>query len=239
MNRFYADVAIGPAVGGGWVILLDSRPIRTPAKALMMAPSEKLAQAIAKEWRDQSEVVLPETMPLTQLLTTSIDRAQQRDEMTNIILAYLDSDLLCYRTADPQALTIEQEKLWSPWLDWFESTYSEILATTFELARLDQPRHVHEKMRAIVETMDIATFTVLQTAISLTGSIVLALALIQNAIKPAEVWQCVLCEELFYERTHDLERHGLDPIEARRRDALLRDLEACAHYLALNAPTTL
>jgi chaperone required for assembly of F1-ATPase len=234
MKKFYTSVSTGPAVGGGFVVMLDTRPIRTPAKALMLSPSEQLAVAIAHEWEAQGEVIIPDTMPLTQLLTTSIDRvAQQRDEITKAALAYIDSDLLCYHADAPEALRLEQAQRWTPWLKWFENHFGIALDITYVLNRLDQPQAAHNAINAHINQLSTQAFTVFQAVTNATGSIVIGLAFVEKAITGVEAWRCALCEELFYERIHDLEKHGLDPIEQKRRDTLLTDLEAAEKYLKL------
>lgn len=233
MKKFYTSVSTGPAVGGGFVVLLDGRPIRTPEKSLMAAPTLLLATAIAAEWEAQGETVVTETMPLTQLLTTTIDRTTQREAMMVAVMAYLDSDLLCYPADAPDALRLEQEKLWAPWLKWFEQRFGVALLTTYALARLDQPAAAHAVVGAAIDALDIHQFTALHLSVSLSGSLVLGLAFIEGAMTAPEVWRCALCEELHYERIHDLEKHGLDPIEQKRRDGMMRDLEAAALYLKL------
>ena len=78
-------------------------------------------------------------MPLTQMLTTAIDRAPAREAMAAAVLAYVDSDLICYPADAPEPLRIEQEALLAPWLKWFEARFGVELLTTYLLARLDQP----------------------------------------------------------------------------------------------------
>lgn len=234
MNRFYKDVSTGPALtGDGFVILLDGRPVRTPAKEQMLVPTQGLAEAIAAEWAAQDEVIAADTMPLTQMLTTAIDRAPHRADIERDILQYLNSDLLCYRAGEPEALAAEQDQIWGPWLRWFERVYGFPLEVTFGLSRLDQPQGAHDAVARDVAALDHHPFTAFQIAGALTGSIVLALAFTKGEISPEEAWKAALCEELFYERIHDLEKHGLDPIEEKRRASLRRDLEACAAYLKL------
>ena len=234
MKKFYSQVSVGPAVGGGYVVLLDGRPIRTPEKSLMTAPTEALADAIGAEWAAQGDMIVPETMPLSQMLTTTIDRATpQRVAITAAVMAYLDSDLLCYRADDPQTLLEEQEKLWTPRLQWFERRFGVALETTFGLARLNQPQAAHDAACAYIDGLDIQKFNVFQTVTSLTVSIVLGMAFMEGAIRAVEAWRCTLCEELHYEHVHDLEKYGLDPNEQKRRDALIRDLEAAERYLTL------
>lgn len=231
MKKFYSEVGSGPAVGGGYVVLLDGRPVRTPEKSLMTAPTRQLADAIAGEWAHQGEHIVPETMPLTQILTTSIDRARFRDEMGKALLAYIDSDLLCYHADEPEPLRQEQEKLWMPWLRWFQGRFGVALHTTFALSRLDQPEEAHKAVRAYIDTLDQHRFTVLHVVTTLTGSIILGLAFLEGAITPEQTFHAALCEEIHYERLHDLEKYGLDPIEAKRRESMTRDLAAADAYL--------
>src|SRR5262249_20897014 len=63
-KRFYAAVTVGEAPGG-WAILLDGRPVRTPRKLQLVVPTRALAEAIAEEWAAQGERVDPSTMPLS------------------------------------------------------------------------------------------------------------------------------------------------------------------------------
>jgi chaperone required for assembly of F1-ATPase len=226
MQRFYKDVSTGPSVGGGFAVLLDQRPVRTPGKALMSVPTQELADALAAEWAAQGETINASTMPLTAMVTTAIDRAHQRAEITDEALKYLNGDLLCYRVDAPEALAAEQDALWSPWLDWFETRYGARLATTTGLKGIDHDEAAHKAVREAVEAMNDWAFTAFHVAVPLTGSVVLALALLEGAIGPEEAWNAALCEELYFERVHDLERHGLDPIEGKRRESFLRDLQA-------------
>jgi chaperone required for assembly of F1-ATPase len=199
----------------------------------MAAPTQTLIDAIALEWQAQDNTIVPETMPLTQLLTTAIDRRHLRADITAALTHYVDSDLLCYLADAPVELREEQTKIWAPWRLWFQQTYGHALETTFALIRLDQNQGVHKVIRDAIDAMDMHRFTVLHAATSVTGSIVVGLALTGRAISADDAWRCTLCEELFYERTHDLERHGLDPIEEKRRHGMHRDLEACVTYLSL------
>ena len=57
MKRFYKDVAVTPQEGG-FAILLDGRTVKTPARNILVLPTEKLASAIAAEWREQGEEVV-------------------------------------------------------------------------------------------------------------------------------------------------------------------------------------
>ena len=54
-RRFYQRVEI-EAADGAFRIVLDGRPVRTPARHALAAPTRALAQALAAEWEAQREV---------------------------------------------------------------------------------------------------------------------------------------------------------------------------------------
>ncbi len=81
MKRFYKDTAVD-AGEGGFRVLLDGKPMRTPAKATLVVPTRALAEAIAAEWAgvpDKAEINAAH-LPLTRLAATGIDRVVARRE---------------------------------------------------------------------------------------------------------------------------------------------------------------
>jgi len=96
MKRFYKDVRVGEA-DGGYRILLDGRPVRTPLKDIAALPTAALAEAVAAEWRAQEEVIRTDDMPLTGLGFTALDHvARQRGGIIEQLAAYGETDLLCH-----------------------------------------------------------------------------------------------------------------------------------------------
>ncbi|MFO0988338.1 MAG: ATP12 family chaperone protein [Alphaproteobacteria bacterium] len=136
MKKFYKTVAVEPREGGH-AVLLDGKPIRTPAGKPLAAPTAALAEAIAAEWRGQGERVKPATMPLTQLLNTALDRmaaGRVRDEAIAEICAYAETDLVCFRAPEPAALARRQRETWQPLLDWLAGRHGAALAVSESLA---------------------------------------------------------------------------------------------------------
>ena len=103
MKRFYKETAVD-AGDGGFRVLLDGRPMRTPAKAVLVVPTKALAEAIAEEWcavPEKTEINAAH-LPLTRLAATGIDRVTtQRARVIEDTAKYAASDLLCYRATDP------------------------------------------------------------------------------------------------------------------------------------------
>src|SRR5262249_46159478 len=126
MKRFYKDVAVvsSPASGTAHGITLDGKPVKTPGQSLLSVPSHALAEAVAGEWRGQGETVSPETMPLTKLVNTAIDRVPaNRQAIVEQIVGYGRTDLLCYRADSPAGLVVRQNAAWNPWLVWLADAH--------------------------------------------------------------------------------------------------------------------
>ena len=232
MKRFYKLVSISGNQKGGWQILLDEKPVRTPAGAVLAVPSQPLAGAIMAEWARQKSQIDPPSMPLTQILVTAIDRIPaHRAEMESAALAYLDTDLLCYRAERPAGLVAHQAALWDPPLAWFEKKYSVALETTAGLKALEQPQEAHEGARAAIAALDDYTFSVVQLAVSLTGSLVLALAFLDGAALADDLYNAVLVEENWKAAIYKEDIYGAAPHEERKNETLMRDLVAAKEFL--------
>lgn len=180
----------------GYTVLLDARPVRTPAKAPLIVPTHALAKAIAEEWEAQEKEVDPRTMPVTKGANAAIDKVRiQRDEVIALLAEYGDSDLLCYRAAGPQSLIQRQADGWDPMLDW---------AATALGARLfvgEGVMHVPQTARALGLLRDaLAEFGDFELAavhdlISISGSLVLALAVTRGALGEDEAWRLSRIDE--------------------------------------------
>src|SRR3954470_2985187 len=72
-KRFYKDVLVDDAGEGGFAILLDSKPVKTPQRRALAAPSRALADSIAREWDAQDTLIDPARMPVTRLANVVID----------------------------------------------------------------------------------------------------------------------------------------------------------------------
>ena len=122
MKRVYQTVTAEPAsedIGPGFVVKLDGRLLRSPAKAALLLPGEAVARAVAEEWDAQEPEVRPEAMPLTALAATAVDLVQpNREQVVADISAYAETDLVCYQADGPSALVERQMASWQPLVDW-------------------------------------------------------------------------------------------------------------------------
>ena len=154
MRRFYRQVEV-ECQGDAHRVLLDGRPVRTPAKRALTLPTAALASALAAEWRDQGETIEPATMPLTRLASTAQDRLPDlRAAALAELAAYAETDLLCYRAAAPPELVERQGQTWQPLLDWAAGTYGARLAVTTSILPIAQPRPAVRRLWAVAEALD-------------------------------------------------------------------------------------
>lgn len=226
MKRFYETVEVAPAEDGHRV-LLDGRPLRTPAKRPLALPMAGLAEALAGEWRAQGEVVQPQAMPLTRLASTAQDRMPAlRAAAIEEVAGYAGTDLLCYRAAAPIDLVERQSRVWQPMLDWAASIYGVRLTVTTSLLPVSQPDAALRGLRMAVESLADWPLVGLHAATTALGSLVLGLALARGRIDAEQALAASLLDELY-----EIERWGQDVESERRHEALRRDVEAATLFL--------
>lgn len=237
MKRFYTLVHVGQE-DGAYDIRLDGKPVRTPGRVTLATSSKALAEAVMSEWAAQEERIVPDAMPLTQILTTQIDYAvRERAVLSEKVLGYLDTDLLCYhapRGGDSEDIARLQEQVWTPWVTWFATRFGHALQTTDGLKALQQEGGVKDALAAYVNGLDDARFMVLQMVTNACGSVVLGLALLEGAISAEQLFEVAALEELYQAKLYDPDgRYGMDPDVARRLDKLKGDIVAARTYLEL------
>jgi len=228
MKRFYKD-ADPVAMAGGHGIALDGRPVRTPGRALLVVPTPALAQAIADEWHRQDADIRPETMRMTGLANAAIDHiANDPSKFARDIAAYGGSDLFCYRATSPAALVARQADVWDPLLAWAAQRYDIALRTTAGVIPVDQPPATLARLHAAVAALDPFTLAALSTLVSLSGSLVAGLALVEQAHDLDAIWDATDLDERW-----QAELWGEDA-EAAARTALRREeFETAAQFCRL------
>lgn len=201
MKRFYKEAGVVPQDGGHGIVL-DGRPVRTPARAPLVLPNEALARAIAWEWAEQGEEIDPLSMPLTGLANAAIDQiAPDPARFAATIAAYGESDLICYRADGPASLVERQGEAWQPLLDWAAERYGVSFMVTSGIIHVAQPEATLDRLRDEVAGQDPLLLAGLSTLVSLSGSLVIGLAAIGGAFPIAQLWQAAELDELFQAET--------------------------------------
>jgi len=226
--RFYKSAEAGEAGEGGYPVLLDGRPIRTPAKAPLAAPSRELAQAIASEWDAQQGMIDPARMPLTRLANAIIDGVVNKPEpLAAEIEKYLGSDLLFYRADEPEGLVAMQASHWDPVLQWARDEFGARFLLAQGVTFAAQPAEaVAAAARAIPEHP--WRLGAANSITTLTGSALLALALSHGNIDAGAAWAAAHVDEDW-----NMAKWGRDEQALARRDFRFAEMQAAAKVLSM------
>ena len=220
MNRFWKEVGVEQE-GEGWGVRLDGRPVKTPARAALRVPTSQLADDIAKEWRDVDDKIDPRAMPFTGLANAAIDRvASDRQAFASGLANYAEADLACYRAEGPHELVDRQEEQWDKLLAWARRRFDVDFVTTSGLMHVAQPAATVERLSHAVSALDPFRLAGLSPLVTVGGSLVAALAVLEKAITPEEAWEAVSVDDRW-----QLEQWGADSeaeaaLENRRRSFL-------------------
>jgi len=231
MKRFYKDVSVGEAEDG-FRILLDGRPVQTPARNKLAVPTRVLAEAIAQEWRGQGETIDPISMPFLRLADTVIDGVSaNRTEVIAAILRFAENDLLCYRAHQPPELAQLQRESWDPVLDWARHRYGVTFAVVEGFTHVDQPPESLAVFRTALEAFDAFSLSALHVVASVAGSVVLALALADGELNPAQVFAFSRIDE-----NYQVSKWGSDHEAEVRATSLARELDKAAEFITAVRP---
>jgi chaperone required for assembly of F1-ATPase len=227
MKRFYKEVAVA-ASDGGFAVLLDGRSVKTPARNALLLPTEKLATAIAAEWRAQGEEVIATAMPLLRLANTVMDGViPNREGVIDAILRFGENDLICYRAHQPPDLVARQREGWDPVLAWARQKFGAGLLVADGITHVDQPPETLAALRQALAKYDPFTLAGLHVVASITGSLVLALAVAEGEIIGAHAFALSRIDE-----TYQAEKWGEDAEATKRTSALAHELDKAVELMA-------
>jgi chaperone required for assembly of F1-ATPase len=228
VRRFWrqADVV---QLGDGWGVTLDGKPVRTPARAAVEVPTEALARAIALEWNGVGERIDPGALPLTGLANAAIDRiATDRDTFVTGLANYAEGDLACYRAEGPPQLVARQAESWDALLGWARRRFDVDFRTTDGVMHVDQPAATVERLSHSLTILDPFRLAGLAPLVTIGGSLVAALAVLEGALSAAQAWDAVSIDDRW-----QLEQWGADA-EAEAALANRRhEFHAAAQFLDL------
>ena len=195
MKRFWKTVTT-EQTPDGWRVLLDGRPVSTPARRPCVVPVAPMAAVIAEEWAAQEEQVRPLEMPMTRTAATCLDRVEPQEEAIRDTLAtYGESDLLCYRATHPEALIHRQQQSWDPILDWAETTFDAPLERGSGVMHVAQPERSTINLANSLRVCTPWQLTAMADLIQMSGSLVLALAVFHKHLRPEEAWSLSRLDE--------------------------------------------
>lgn len=228
MKRFWKDVSVA-AGPDGHAITLDGRPVRTPGRLPLALPHPALALAIADEWRAVGEEIDPRAMPLTGLANVAIERiATDPAPFIANLATYAESDLLCYRAEAPEALVARQAAAWDPLLDWARRRYDIHIDTISGIIHRAQPPLTLARLSDAVAARSAFELAGLSPIVTITGSLIAGLALIEGAADADQIWHAAQIDEAW-----QVEKWGDDDFAIATRTAHRADFDAGVRLLSL------
>lgn len=228
-KRFYREASAGVAGKNGYPVLLDRRPVRTPARRILATPTRALAEAIAAEWDVQNDVVDPGRMPLTRLANAVIDAVADRPQaVAEEVAKYLGSDLLLYRAGMPAGLIAKQAQAWDPVLAWAREVLGARFVQIEGVMYAAQPEHAVTAARGGIP-QDAWRLGAVSSITSLTGSALLALALAKDALGPDAAWDAAQVDEDW-----QMAQWGRDDLALQRRAYRRAEFDAAVTVLRLS-----
>lgn len=214
-------------IPGGFSVFLDHRPLKTPAQADFTLPTSQLAEAVADEWRAQTDKIDPLSMPLTRLSNSAIDKIPlQFEETVDALAGYAETDMTCFRAASPEELVKRQAAAWDPPLEWLRATHGIVLVQSEGVIAADQPPKSLSAMRNWLAELGPFTLMGLHDLIGISGSIVLARAVHEGHLDPQSAWSASILDEMW-----NVELWGEDTEAARVRDVKCREFLAAHAFL--------
>jgi chaperone required for assembly of F1-ATPase len=233
-KRFYRQAHVGAGGEPGFAVLLDGKPVATPARRPLAAPTAALAEALAAEWDAQKAEIDPARMPLTRLANAVIDAVADAPEAVAAEVAkYLGSDLVFYRADAPAGLLARQAQAWDPVLAWARDELGARFVPVTGVMFAEQPAAALAAARLRIPTetghmKDIWRLGAVSSITALTGSALLALALAHDAITADAAWAAAHVDEDW-----QMEQWGRDEIALARRAYRLAEMQAAAKILQL------
>ena len=222
-RRFWTTARV-LAADGGFAVHLDDRPVRTPAKAPLILPTEGLAQAIADEWQVVEGKVNPAVMPFTRMANSAIDKVTpQFDAVAAMLAEYGGTDLICYRAEGPAALVARQAAAWDPLLDWAAAALQAPLVSTQGIRHSAQAQASLDRLHMAVRALSPCQMTAFHDLVAISGSLVLGLAVTRGRLQAEAAWTLSRIDEDWQIEAWGVDEDAAEMAARKRADFLLAD----------------
>ena len=233
MRRFWKEVTLEQSTFG-YAVRLDGRPVKTPTRNELALPTQRLADAVVAEWETVETSIDPARMPMTGFANAAIDRVgPDRDAFAAAIAAYGETDLMCYRAEQGEALAERQAEIWDPWLKWAQGRYDVSFVIVEGIIHKPQPVATLEKLHAAVAARGTFELAAMAKLAHLSGSLIATLAVIERAGAAEDIWNASCLDELWQE-----ELWGADYWAQKNRNDRESEFLQAVQFLDLLGPTT-
>jgi chaperone required for assembly of F1-ATPase len=228
MKRFYTAVT-AELTEGGWRVLLDGRGIKSVGGRPQLLPTQALAEAMSAEWAAQGEEIDTTGFFLRDLADYAIDVVGTgRDPLIRGLVAYAETDTLCYRVEAGEPLRERQDAVWEPLLSMAEHRWDVHFERISGVMHQPQPLPTIVRMRKVLAAQDNFTLAALNTLTSLAASLVIGLAAVAPDADAQALWSAANLEEEW-----QAELWGVDAEAEARRARRFGAFEAAMTFACL------
>eukprot|EP01134_Creolimax_fragrantissima_P002229 CFRG2229T1 len=185
IKRFYKEATVKEDENGNYNVLLDSRLLKTPKRKALALPSKSLAMCIAAEWNGQQNFIRPHTMHMTSMANSAIDQEimKDREVKLDLLVEYLHTDTVCFRSSFPTNLTALQMIAWDPYIQYFNKKFGVNMQSTMGLeAPKENSGENLIKFREYLESLDMWQMAAMENAISMCHSAIIATAVMDRHV---------------------------------------------------------
>jgi|TARA_B100001750_G_C15430981_1_gene558207 chaperone required for assembly of F1-ATPase len=229
MKRFYKFVVLKKKSNSSFQVILDDRPIQTPKRKIINLPNRKLANALAREWKNQKQDILLEKMPITQLLFMAYDYISvKKIRFITEILKMYETDLVFYWAEDSDELLKRQQKTWLPLIDWAEKRYKIDCKYAKGIMPIVQPKRSIKMLKTVLNELDLLVLTAVYRCLKLSKSLLLPLAMAEDFINFK-----VATKVFFLDEDYQSERWGKDKIQTLREKDIEKELKDTYSFMRL------
>jgi len=199
-KRFYTEVTLDADTDGHF-IRLDGRALKTPGKRPLRVPAAAIATHLKAEWDAVPPAVEgdinPAKMPVTRLTNVACENvAERRTDLIVEARTYAGTDLLSYRAPEPADFVARQADAWNPWLDW-AATRGIHLQTTTAIRAIDQDPGSLDAVAEYAHGLSDFALTLFAHLVAVTGSAVLAMAVMDEALEPGNAFDLSRIDEVY------------------------------------------
>jgi chaperone required for assembly of F1-ATPase len=217
-KRFWKEAAV-VQTEDGYNVTLDGHPVRTPSKSALVIRYRSIADQIAAEWMAQEEEVDPTTMPATRMVNSVIDKVSiNADAIVEMLSEYAGTDLLCYRATTAQSLIDEQARLWDPLLQWSADVLNAPMNVTSGVMFTTQDEASIQVYSLKLKNLNHYQLAGVHDLITISGSAVIAVALISNHISMEQAWAAATVDEAWQEKQWGADDEAQETLKKKRAD---------------------
>jgi chaperone required for assembly of F1-ATPase len=211
----------------GFTVLLDEEVATTPAGNPLAVARRNIAEVLAAEWDAQGERIDPAAMPLTRILNSAVDAvAFQMDAVRADVARHGESDSICYRADGPEDLIARQEAAWAPLLAFARETFGARFVLAEGIMHVVQPPETLAAIASALEGYDALALAAIHTVTTLTGSVVIGLAVARGHMTVEAAWSAAHVDEDWQES-----QWGQDDLAVETRAHRWREMAAAGVVL--------